>query len=101
LAKAIEDQTIADDPTNSPTMTMSPTRADVIVGTGAYMRPEQARRADVDKGVDIWAFGCVLYEMLAGKQAFHGATVLQCLYREYRRQLIAKGYVDPLQYDAF
>jgi serine/threonine protein kinase len=74
LAKAVEDQTIADDPTTSPTMTTSPTRA-VIVGTGAYMSPEQARGADVDKGADIWAFGCVLYEMLAGKQAFHGATM--------------------------
>jgi serine/threonine-protein kinase len=79
LAKAIDEPSAAADPTNSPTLTMSPTRAGVIMGTAAYMSPEQARGKPVDKRADIWAFGCVLYEMLAGKQGFQGETTSDIL----------------------
>jgi len=70
LAKAYADEAASSDPGASPTLSALPTRAGVILGTAGYMSPEQVRGGPVDKRADIWAFGCVVYELLAGKKAF-------------------------------
>jgi serine/threonine protein kinase len=65
--------------TNVATLSMSPTQAGMIMGTAAYMSPEQARGQTVDRRADIFSFGVVLYEMLTGRQLFHGETVSDIL----------------------
>jgi serine/threonine protein kinase len=79
LAKAFAGDTSTEDMGNSPTLSMAATMQGVILGTAAYMSPEQARGKTVDKRTDIWAFGCVLYELLTSKQAFHGEDVTDIL----------------------
>ncbi len=79
LAKAFEGEVAPATLGTSPTLTAAATRAGVILGTAAYMSPEQARARDVDRRADLWAFGCLLYEMLTGKQAFPGETVSDTL----------------------
>jgi hypothetical protein len=69
----------ASDLPQSETVVVGRTRKGAIIGTPAYMSPEQARGQAVDKRTDIWAFGCVHYEMLTGRQAFHGDTVVETL----------------------
>ena len=79
LAKALWDETQAVDSSHSPTLTEAMTQPGVILGTAAYMSPEQAKGKAVDKRADIWAFGCILYECLTGKRAFEGETVTETL----------------------
>jgi Tol biopolymer transport system component/predicted Ser/Thr protein kinase len=78
----------AGDPNSSPTMTVAaPTEAGMIMGTAAYMSPEQAAGKAVDKRSDIWSFGVVLYEMLSGRQLFAGETVSHTLADVLRRPI--------------
>jgi serine/threonine protein kinase len=77
LAKALDATTSGAkaDALTSPTLSLHPTQAGIILGTPAYMAPEQARGRPVDRRADIWAFGVVLFEMLTGARAFKGEDI--------------------------
>jgi Tol biopolymer transport system component len=81
LAKAFQDQgsAVLSDSSNSPTITLGGTVAGVVMGTAAYMAPEQAKGKRVDSRADVWAFGVVLYELLTGKQLFGGEDLTEIL----------------------
>ena len=86
LAKATAGDGAASDLAQSPTITAGGTREGVVLGTAAYMSPEQARGKRVDKRADIWSFGCVLFEMLTGKRPFGGETIHDTLAAVIERQ---------------
>ncbi len=88
LAKALGPELSDLDAANSPTMTMTAaaTKMGVIMGTAAYMSPEQAKGRQVDKRADIWAFGVVLFEMLTGRQAFQGEDLSSTLAKVIERE---------------
>ena len=88
LAKAMAPIASAPNVSQSPTITTpAMTQAGIILGTAAYMSPEQARGKAADKRADIWAFGCVLFEMLAGQRAFKGADVSDTLAAVLRQDI--------------
>jgi Tol biopolymer transport system component len=79
LAKAFSAEAPEGDPALSPTLTSTYTQAGVILGTAAYMSPEQARGRPIDRRTDAWSFGCVLFECLTGRKAFEGETISDTL----------------------
>jgi serine/threonine-protein kinase len=87
LAKGSVTTESGSSPENSPTLTFHETGEGVILGTTAYLSPEQARGKAVNRRADIWAFGCILYECLTGRQAFEGETVSDTIARILEREV--------------
>jgi eukaryotic-like serine/threonine-protein kinase len=79
LAKAMTSDAQASSLSNSPTMSLAATQAGVILGTAAYMAPEQAKGKPVDRRADIWAFGVIVYEMLTGRSMFSAETASEII----------------------
>jgi len=98
LAKALVDDPAGTDmdPDLSPTLTANMTMANVILGTAAYMSPEQARGTEVDKRADIWAFGVVVVEMLGGRKLFGGETVSDTLASVLKSEIELDALPDDL-----
>ena len=102
LAKALDTQSGAGmDATSSPTLSAHATATGLILGTAAYMSPEQARGRPVDRRADLWAFGCVLYEMLTAQRAFPGEgvsdTVAHVLMKEPDWNALPSGTPAPIR----
>ncbi len=79
LAKALEDEKSTTDISHSPTLTVAATQAGIVLGTAAYMSPEQAKGKNADRRADIWAFGVLLFEMLSGKKLYEADTAQETL----------------------
>jgi serine/threonine-protein kinase len=79
LARAFLDKSAVGVIIDSPTITAAMTQPGIILGTAAYMSPEQAKGKQVDKRADIWAFGCILFECLTGRTTFPGETITEVL----------------------
>ena len=86
LAKALDPASGAERPDNSPTITNAATRVGTLLGTAAYMAPEQVKGRAADRRADIWAFGAVLYELWTGTMAFAGDSVNEILARVIERE---------------